>query len=232
MVASAGLFTENLYKRLLPGRSEKHYVRAARLASLGVVVVGVVYAYWLEDVIEALQIFWKFSAMMGVAFWLGLFWRRATVAGAWASTLVSFAVLWATSTKFGVGLVAKLPMARELPLVVEKAGKLSMHVPWQMVFYLVAGLAVGVVVSLLTRPVEKERLDTYYALLRTPVKENEVATGPCTLPEGAETEPRRVFFPDSSFEIPIPSKRAIAGFAAGWACVAAIIWSVFLVVGG
>ena len=232
MVASAGLFTENLYKRVVPDRSEKHYILAARLASLGVVAIGVIYAYWLQDVIQALQIFWKFSAMMGVAFWLGLFWRRATVAGAWASTLVAFAVLWVTSTGFGVSLVAKLPMARELPLVVEKAGKLSMHLPWQMVFYLVAGLAVGVIVSLLTRPVAEEKLETYYALLRTPVKENEVVTEPCSLPEGAEVEPRRVFFPNSSFEFPIPSKRAIAGFAAGWACVVAIILSVFLIVGG
>ena len=32
-------------------------------------------------VLKALEIFWKTSAMMGLAFWLGLFWRRTTVAG-------------------------------------------------------------------------------------------------------------------------------------------------------
>ena len=231
MVASAGLFTENLYKRLAPERDEKHYILAARIASLGVVAVGVVYAYWLKDVIQALQIFWKFSAMMGLAFWLGLFWRRATVAGAWASTLASFAMLWLTSTKFGVALVASIPKAEELRLVVEKADKLAIHLPWQMVFYLSAGLIAGIVGSLLSKPVAKEKLETYYALLRAPVKQGEVVTAPCTLPEGAEVEARRVLFPSSSVEIPIPGKTAIIGFVAGWLCVAAIILSVFLIVG-
>ena len=90
----------------------------------------------------------------------------------------------------------------------------------------------GIVGSLLTKPVSNEKLDTYYALLRAPVKEGEVVAAPCTLPEGAEVGPRRVLFPNSSVGIPIPGKTAIIGFVAGWLCVAAIILSVFLIVGG
>lgn len=232
MIASAGLFTENLYKRLEPGRSERHYLWAARIASLGVVAIGVAYAYWLKDVIQALQIFWKFAAMMGIAFWMGLFWRRATVAGAWASTLAAFGVLWLTSTEFGISLVDKLPNARGIGFVVEGKDGLAIHLPWQMVFYLTAGLIAGIVASLLSKPTPEEKLETYYALLRTPVKEGEVVAEPCTLPDGAEVGPRRCLFPNSSLEIPIPSKNAVIGFLVGWLCVAAIIGSVFLIVNG
>ena len=36
-------------------------------------------------VVKGLEIFWMICPMMGITFWLGLFWRRTTVAGAWAS---------------------------------------------------------------------------------------------------------------------------------------------------
>ena len=46
---------------------------------------------------------------------------------------------------------------------------------------------------------------------------------PCTLPEGVKPGPRHVFFPDSSWEIPVPSRKALLGLATGWGCVLAII---------
>ena len=67
-------------------RSEKHYLTVGRVTALVVVAGGVIFAYWVRDVIEALEIFWKISPMMGIALWLGLFWRRTTVAGEPATT--------------------------------------------------------------------------------------------------------------------------------------------------
>ncbi len=60
------------------------------MASIGVLADGVPFAYWLPGIVARLEIFEKISAMMGIAFWLGLFWRRTTVAWAWAATLLSF----------------------------------------------------------------------------------------------------------------------------------------------
>ncbi len=60
------------------------------VASIGVLADGVPFAYWLPGIVARLEIFEKISAMMGIAFWLGLFWRRTTVAWAWAATLLSF----------------------------------------------------------------------------------------------------------------------------------------------
>ena len=63
-----------------------------------IVAGGILFAFSLDSVVQGLEVFWKISAMMGLAFWVGLFWRRATVAGAWAGTLVGFAVFLFTSS--------------------------------------------------------------------------------------------------------------------------------------
>jgi len=49
-----------------------------------------------------------------------------------------------------------------------------------MIFYLSVGLLVNVVVSLFTKPVDKEKLDNFYALVRTPIKPGEQVAVPCT----------------------------------------------------
>jgi len=229
MIASSGLFTENIYKRLLPGRTAKHYVFIARVASLAIVAGGVVFAYRLEGVVEGLEIFWKISPMMGIAFWLGLFWRRTTAAGAWASTLTAFGVWWLTTQEFFISWLGSLSMAESLTFIFIKNGVAEVYLPWQMVFYLSAGTIVGIVVSLFTKPVPEEKLDNFYALVRTPVKPGEQVSLPCTLPDDAEVPEKRNIFPNSSLEITIPSRTSVVGFLAGWGCVAAIIYSVYLI---
>jgi Na+/proline symporter len=230
MISTAGLFTENIYKKILPGKSEKHYLRTARLASLGIVVAGVVFAFALEDVIAGLEIFWKISPMLGIAFWMGLFWRRMNAVGAWASTLTAFGMWWLTTQAFFINAVAGLPFAESMKLVFLKGDTLEIFLPWQMVFYLVAGLIAGAVASLLSDKPEQSRLDLFYALIRTPVTIDEEVKEPCTLPEGSVTPPARKMFRSKSFEIYVPSKSAVAGFSFGWLCVIVLIAVVFALV--
>jgi len=229
MIASSGLFTENIYKRLIPDKTQKHYLFVARVTSLMVVAGGVAFAYWLPNVVKGLEIFWKISPMMGIAFWLGLFWRRTTVAGAWASTLTAFGVWWLTAQEFFISWLGSLSIAESLTFVFVKNGVPEVYLPWQMVFYLAAGLIAGVAVSLFTRPVAKEKLDNFYALVRTPVKPGEQVSVPCTLPDDAVVPEKRNIFPNTSLEIPVPTRTSVVGFLAGWACVAAIIYSVYLI---
>ena len=223
MIASSALFTENLYKRLIPGRSPRHYVWVARMTSLAIVAGGLGFAFWLPNVVEGLEIFWKIAPMMAIAFWLGLFWRRATVAGAWASTLVAFATWMLSGWGPFVEWLQGLPVAESWQLVFVKNGTLEMYLPWQMLFYLTTGTIAGIVVSLFTRPVDAEKLERFYALVRTPVRPGEQPPEPCTLPADAVVPPRRVLLPSTSLEIPIPSKGAVAGFLAGWGAVGALI---------
>ena len=114
---------------------------------------------------------------------------------------------------------------------VVKNRRAEVYLPWQMVLYLSGGLVAGIIVSLLTKPVSEDKLERFYALIRTPVQPGEKVTAPCTLPVGAVVPAKRNFFPKSSLEIPIPSFLSVAGFAVGWACVAAIIYAVYLIAG-
>jgi Na+/proline symporter len=230
MIASSALFTENIYRPLSPDRSERHYVTVGRIAAVAVVSGGVVFAYWLPGVVAGLEIFWKISAMMGLAFWMGLFWRRTTVVGAWATTLVSFGVMLFTST-ISIGKYVlwdfNASCAHYLPDFMLWNGQL--YLPWQMILYLSAGLISGIVVSLLTKPVSTEKLDNYYALIRTPVKPAEQPDVPCTLPDDAVVPEKRNVFPNTNLEFMIPSRTSVVGFLVGWVFVAVIVAAVYLI---
>src|SRR5690606_34538501 len=97
MISSSALFTENVYRPYVREKPDSHFIAVGRLMSLLVVVGGVAVAYWAPDVISALSFWFKISPMMGIAFWIGLLWRKATPAGAWAATLTGFGV-WALCT--------------------------------------------------------------------------------------------------------------------------------------
>lgn len=232
MISSSALFTENIYKRLVPHADMKHYIFVGRVAAVLIVSGGVFFAYWLPGVVEGLEIFWKIAPMMGIAFWLGLFWRRTTVAGAWAATLTAFAIWWLTTQSFFVDWVDGLAVGESLRLTVQKKGQAAIYLPWQMIFYLAGGTIAGIVVSLFTKPVAAEKLDKFYALIRTPIAPDEQISAPCTLPADAVIPPKRVLFPNTNFEIMTPSRTSVLGFLVGWGCVAVIIYAVFLITQG
>jgi len=229
MISSSALFTENVYKRLVSNKGARHYITVGRITAVVIVAGGGGFAFWLPGVVRGLEIFWKISPMMGIAFWLGLFWRRTTVAGAWAGTLTAFGIWWLTGQEFFISWLGSLPAAESLRFVFVKGGIPEVYLPWQMVFYLTGGALAGIIVSLFTKPVAKEKLDNFYALVRTPVKPGEKVPAPCTLPADAIVPEKRNIFPNTNFEISIPSLTSVVGFLVGWGCVAAIICSVYLI---
>ena len=224
MIASSALFTENLYKPLIPNKSPKHYLLTGRIAALGIVAGGLVSAYLLENVIQGIEIFWKIAPMMGIAFWLGLFWRRATIAGAWASTLSAFAMLILTGQGFFINFVGEI-----YPAFVKSDGS-AMMLHWQMIFYLVTGFGTGIIVSLLTKPEDKNKLDRFYELVRTPVDTVEDASSePCTIPEGIKIPPKRLLFKAGNLEMLVPNKTSVIGFAVAWLAVGAMILGFYII---
>lgn len=227
MVSSAALFTENIYKPLIkPGRDEKHYILIGRIASVVVVTFGIIIAFAVSGVVQGLEVFWKVHAMMGIAIWASFFWRRATAAGAWASTLSGFAA-WAFTSKIDlIGCDFNARFARFLPDFMLYKGELSL--PWQMIFYLTVGLVVMVGVSSFTKPPAKGKLDRVYECLRTPVMPGEPEVEPLTLPEGTKPAPRSALINHPDFEIMKPSLVSVFGFLVSWVAVglliAAFVW--------
>jgi len=232
MVASSALFTENIYRSfLVKDKTDRHYTLVGRVVAGIVVAAGVFFAFNLESVVQGLEIFWKVSAMMAIPFWLGLFWRRATSLAAWTSTLLSFAVLLFTSKVEIFGTVLwdfNATLADRLPAFMLFEGKL--YLPWQMILYITSGFVTAIVVSLLTKPVTKEKLDRFYECLRTPIAPNEPETTPFTLPDGIVPAPRRPWFEHPDFEISRPKLIDIVGFIAGWVAVAVLIGSFFWII--
>jgi Na+/proline symporter len=222
MIASSGLFTKNIYRPLVPDKAEKHYVTIGRVTSLVVVLGGIVFAYYVPNVKTALEIWFKVAPPLGIAFWLGLLWRRTTPLGAWAATLAGFIGWWLTTRPEFISAVAALPYADRLDVVLTPAGKPAViDQPWVILFYTGSALIAGVVVSLFTPRVPAARLQRFYDLTRTPVKEGEVVERPCTLPVGVVPPSRKMLLTAFGLEVPMPSKTSILGFVAG--CVAAAL---------
>jgi len=222
MVAGAALFTENIYKPYLRrDRDDKHYIAIGRIASIAVVVAGILISFGLVSVVRGLEIFWEVSAMMGIAIWVSFFWRRATVAAAWASTLSGFAAWFFTSTIDFVGWDFNARFADRLPEFMLYDGVLSL--PWQMLIYLSVALIVMVVVSVVTTPVDKARLDRVYECLRTPVQLGEPEVEPLTIPEGTEPVPRSALINHPDLEFSKPTRETVVGFFLAWVGVAALI---------
>jgi len=233
MVVASALFTENIYKKFwVLGKADKHYTLVGRIVSALVVILGIFVAFNLESVVQGLEFYWMVSALMGIAFWIGLYWRRATVAGVWAATLTSLGAFIFTS-KIPLGEYVlwdfNAHFADKLPAFMVWDGKL--YLPWQMIIYLSAGFVVLVVVSLFTKKVPAENLDRFYACLRTPIGPDEPETEPFTLPAGVEPAPRKVLIDHPDFEIPRPTMIGIAGFLAAWLGVALLIGSVYWIIG-
>lgn len=225
MVSCSGLWTQNIYKRYLaPYKDEKHYILVGRIASVVIVAMALFFAFQFNDVVGGLKVFWKFSALTAAAFWVGLFWRGSTAAGAWAGTLATFAVWLITGRQFfHVFAVAHLPA-----FTIYKGQFLE---SWQILSYLSTGIIVTIVVSLFTKRTPEDRLDRLYNCLRTPVGENEPHLEPFTLPEGVKPGPPNKLIDHPDLEIPKPCLVGMAGFAFFWVMVFVMIGIVYWIAG-
>jgi Na+/proline symporter len=222
MVSASSLFTQNLYRPLVPGRAQEHYLRVVRVASALIVIGAVSIAYWLPGFIAGVEMYWKLSSVIGLPLLLGLLWRGLTPAGAWAATLGAYAAWLATTLPWVVQAVASWPAAAEWGLVNDtRAGAIAL--PWQILCYVAAGITAGVATSWFTPPLDAAKLDLFYALLRTPVHRGEVVAAPCTLPEGVVPPPAQYLFPGTGLELLVPSRRTTTGFLSGCAGVAVLI---------
>jgi hypothetical protein len=175
-------------------------------------------------VVKGLLIWMSIAPMMGIAFWLGLLWRRATPAGAWAAAITGFGAWFLAKQPFFVEWVASLPFADTLELIWRQTGKEPvLYEPWRIVMYLSVGTLSAVVVSLVTKPVEAGKLERFYALVRTPVREGETVLEPCTLPRGTTPPEPRLLISAWGLEIPRPSRVSVLGFLVGWLLVGALV---------
>lgn len=164
MVAGSALISRNLYKRYIhPAADDKQVLGLARFAGLVIVALGVLFAFSVPSVADALTYFWALNTLTGVFMWAGVLWRRTNTAGAWASFVV-MAVIWLLVGPFGAVLHNLFGNVTWLGCFGEKKDLAKL-----VLSYLPAGIFTLIVVSLLSNPVSKAVLDKFYLLLKTPV---------------------------------------------------------------
>ncbi len=164
MVAASALYSRNIYKRWLrPGAGDAQVVKIARYIGLAAVGLGVLFAFWVQGVADALTIFWAVTTFTGLSIWAGVLWRRTNATGAWASFAVMVPI-WLVLGPVGAQLHAVFPGVQWLGVYGEK-GMLHMLT----LSYLPAGAVALVIGSLLGAPRDPKALNDFYALIRTPV---------------------------------------------------------------
>ncbi len=172
MVGGSALFTRNFYRKYFKkDGSDKHYLIVARISSAVVVVGGVAYAFWLDNVIQGVLILWKFTAFFGVGFWMALLWKRANRYGVFASVIAMIICVVITGDFASWGL--------------------NWGIADQISLYLPVGFVTFIIASLVTKPECEKQVNDFYALLNTPVGEEEKlkAAGVEIMLEGDDIKP-------------------------------------------
>ena len=218
MVVSSGLFTENIYKsHMVKGRSDRHYVWVGRIAGLVIVLAALILQATFTDVVQALKVMVKTPAAIGISMWFGIFWRRWNTKAVWVSTVCA-ALAWFVVAYHADVLYQITPEFAASTIFKSDTAMFDLY---QSICYLGAGVLGGVITALLTPPEEEEKLNTFFTLLRTPVKEDEELPGPCMLPtNNAEQEP---VIRLGGFQFPQPTRLGVGGFVIAWILVLIIV---------
>jgi Na+/proline symporter len=177
MVASSGLFVNNCYRPYLrKGETERHYLIASRVVSAVVVIGAVTVALASKSIITLFIFSMKIPPLFGIAWWFGVTWRKANAKGMWASFFTCAAAIvltWPLQKPFtmawngGWGITKLL---QSINFVKPIGGNLYIwREAWHFCAFLVLGMLAMFVVSLVTKGKSEKELDDFYALLRTPV---------------------------------------------------------------
>ncbi|MDP6526137.1 MAG: sodium:solute symporter family protein [Kiritimatiellia bacterium] len=115
MLTSSAMLTHNLYKPLVTGRSEHHYIWAGRGFNVLFLLLSLAVAFYFTGLISMVKFIIGFNSIIGAAFLMGMLWRRATKTAAWVC--------------IGVMLIYTLILPMFLPLIpaIRSAGALMVR---------------------------------------------------------------------------------------------------------
>jgi Na+/proline symporter len=160
LVDSGALFTEGLYRgRLMPGRTDSHYLWVGRISGFLITVLGVLYAiYLIRSVLYTFLLTETMATFVGISVLGGILWPRANRWGALASLVsalgANFLLYWITGQR------------------------LDHWDPNVFLAALLVGIAALIAVSLLTPPEPKAAIDSFFDRLRTSSDVEDAGTGP------------------------------------------------------
>jgi len=146
MVNTGALFTRNVYREYLrPDAHDRELLWMGRLSGLGLTLSGILFALYVDEVLQAFLFTETIAAFMGIMFLGGFLWRGANRYGAFAAAVAAFGVYYALNY-LAIG---------ELRLVYRWTAD---SFGWA----LLAGFAALILVSLLTRPEDPQRIARFF----------------------------------------------------------------------
>ena len=154
--SSAMLFTVDFYKKYRPHSSEKNLVRVGRLATIVVVVLGVLWIPVMKSLGNVLYVYLQdvqslLAPGIAAVFLLGVFWKRASAQGGMWGLIVGFVL---GMTRLGLKIFEK-SIDHDGLLYTLFVSPNWLH---YCVYIFLISIGVIVVVSLLTKPVPEEQL--------------------------------------------------------------------------
>lgn len=88
MIVGAGLIVRNLYVPFVsPNAGERECLWAGRFTGVIVVAGSVIFSLTIYDMLGQLQLTFWFPLVFAAPFWIGMYWRRATVTAAWVTVI-------------------------------------------------------------------------------------------------------------------------------------------------
>jgi SSS family solute:Na+ symporter len=126
IVATGALFTRNLYEPLFPGRSQREYLLAGRVAG-GIVLAGAItISLFFNDILRLVRFIWSIGLIFTPVYWMGIVWRRSNARGAWAAIIYTFVFTVIFSYFLGyvkpVARINFLTQTTEIKVVTKKTG--------------------------------------------------------------------------------------------------------------
>ena len=89
----ASYIIDDWYRRFVsPDREDRHYLRLARLATIGLIVLAGIVSLWLENALQAFQILLQIGAGTGLVFLLRWFWWRINAWSEISAMIISFLI--------------------------------------------------------------------------------------------------------------------------------------------
>ena len=146
----ASYIIDDWYRRFIsPDREDRHYLRLARLATIGLIILAGIVSLWLENALQAFQILLQIGAGTGLVFLLRWFWWRINAWSEISAMIISFLI--AVYFQFvHTNILGLEPLEPSFQLVL---GVLLTSIGW-------------VTVPLLTPPASPETLKSFHQLIR------------------------------------------------------------------
>ncbi|MBN2325633.1 MAG: sodium:solute symporter family protein, partial [Candidatus Omnitrophica bacterium] len=154
MVSTSALLTENVYRiHIAAGRADDHYLKIGRIFSFAIVLIAVGFSFAFPTVLEGAFTFFQVTASIGISFWMGILWRRMNSAGVFASFACAAFALYASKFYFFPSSVYGTAPA----------------IAYQTAVFIPIGVMAGVLVSLLTSPLDRAGVERFFVKIHTPI---------------------------------------------------------------